>query len=340
MSSPGISGSTGATRTGRRGSSSGWSRPTPHGCRRGSGSCRSSRIASAANRSLEGEFERQMDAFIADAEARYDRSATDDEALFYLGNAHFLRAAYRFDHDKGMWGAARDGARSKRLADAYVKRHPEHGDAYFMLGAYNYYVEIAPSFVKLIRPLLFLPAGNRAEGLKQLERAYTQGSLFSFQAGMLLMEIYGIVRGAARGRRAHRRAARARVSGQSGGAVRSWRSSISARRSRTTPGAAAQYEKVIASESRRAEPRAGALPRPARSRVVAVAAVAQRRGDPRRCPRRSMQARHARVGDAGVPAAPRELSRAARRRRAAGRREARAGGAEVEGSPQGARRIC
>ena len=111
-----------------------------------------------------GEFERQIDAFIADAASRYDRSATDDEALFYLANAHFLRASCRFDHDKGMWGAARDGARSKRLSDAYVKRHPEHGDAYFMLGAYNYYVEIAPAFVKLIRPLLFLPAGNRVEG--------------------------------------------------------------------------------------------------------------------------------------------------------------------------------
>jgi hypothetical protein len=134
---------------------------------------------SEANRSLEVEFERQMDAFIADAEARYNRSATDDEALFYLANAHFLRASYRFDHDKGMWVAVRDGARSNRLADIYVKRHPEHGDAYFMLGAYNYYVEIAPSFVKLIRPLLFLPSGNRVEVLKQLERAYTQGSFFS-----------------------------------------------------------------------------------------------------------------------------------------------------------------
>jgi len=100
------------------------------------------------NRALGPEFERQMDAFIADAESRYGRSASDDEALFYLGNAHFLRAAYRFDYDKGMWGAARDGARSKRLADAYVKRRPEHGDAYFMLGAYNYYVEIVDDYDK------------------------------------------------------------------------------------------------------------------------------------------------------------------------------------------------
>ena len=59
-----------------------------------------------------------------------------------------VRAAYRFNHDKGMWGAARDGAKSKRYADAYVKRHPGHADAYFTLGTYNYYVELAPSFIK------------------------------------------------------------------------------------------------------------------------------------------------------------------------------------------------
>jgi tetratricopeptide (TPR) repeat protein len=209
---------------------------------------------SSANRSLEGEFERQMDTLIADAEARHSRSATDDEALFYLANAHFLRAKYRFDHDKGMWGAARDGARSKRLADLYVKRRPEHGDAYFMLGAYNYYVEIAPSFVKLIRPLLFLPAGNRVEGLKQLERAYTQGSLFSFQAGMLLMEIYATFEGRpADGIRTGEQLARTYPENPEvlfelaelhlGPAVEDY------------GGAATQYERIIAAESRRAEPR-------------------------------------------------------------------------------------
>ena len=147
------------------------------------------------DRNLQAEVERQLDSFINDAGARYDRSEKDDEALFYLANAHMVRAAYRYNHDKGMWGAARDGAKSKRYSDAYVKRHPEHGDAYFALGTYNYYVELAPSFIKVIRPLLFLPAGNRAEGLKQLERAYTTGSLFSFQAGMVLMEVYGSFEG-------------------------------------------------------------------------------------------------------------------------------------------------
>jgi tetratricopeptide (TPR) repeat protein len=210
--------------------------------------------ASRTDRSLQAQFERQMEAFITDAEARYNRSDTDDEALFYLGNAHLVRAAYRFNNDKGMWGAARDGAKSKRYADAYVKRHPGHADAYFTLGTYNYYVELAPSFIRVIRPLLFLPSGNRADGLKQLERAYTQGRLFSFPAGMVLMEIYGSFEGRpADGVRVGEELARAYPDNPSvhfalaelylGPAVED------------SAKAAAQYEKVIASESKRAQPR-------------------------------------------------------------------------------------
>src|SRR5262245_46185353 len=69
----------------------------------------------------QAEFEKGIDAFLADAGVRYDRSDKDDEALFYLASGYLLRATYRFDHDKGMWGAARDGARSKKFSDTYIK---------------------------------------------------------------------------------------------------------------------------------------------------------------------------------------------------------------------------
>jgi len=150
---------------------------------------------SRETRALEPDFERQMEAFLDAAEARHNRSGTDDEALFYLANGHLLRAMYRLNHNKGIWGAARDGVRSKRLTETYLKRHPEHGDAYYALGTYNYYVEIAPAFVRVIRLFLFLPAGDRAEGLKQIERAHMEGSLFAFQASLTLMEIYGAFEG-------------------------------------------------------------------------------------------------------------------------------------------------
>ncbi len=139
---------------------------------------------------LRAEFERRLDAFIGLADKRYARTTRDEEALFYLAQAHLMRARYRVDYDKGMWGAARDGVKSRSYSLAYLKVHPEHGDAYLALGLYNYYVELAPAFFKVIRFLLFLPAGNRAEGLKQIERSASQGSLFGPQAQELLIEVY------------------------------------------------------------------------------------------------------------------------------------------------------
>src|SRR6185295_18219180 len=95
------------------------------------------------------------------------------------------------------WGAARDGVKSKSYSESYLKVHPEHGDAYLPLGMYNYYVELAPAFFKVLRFLLFLPSGNRVEGLKQIERAGSQGSLFGPRADLLLVEIYSEFEGRA-----------------------------------------------------------------------------------------------------------------------------------------------
>ena len=78
---------------------------------------------------LRAEFEKRLDEFIGLAEKRYARTSRDEEALFYLAQAHLMRARYRVDFDKGMWGAARDGVRSRSYSLSYLKVHPEHGDA-------------------------------------------------------------------------------------------------------------------------------------------------------------------------------------------------------------------
>jgi hypothetical protein len=141
------------------------------------------------------QFERDIDAFIDRASDRKDRSSEDTEALFYLAQAYLLRGTFRLDHDKGLWGAARDAAKSKGYADQYIKRHPEHADAYLTLGLYNYYADIAPNFVKVLRILLLLPSGNRAEGMKQLERVAREGTLFAPFAEMALADILGSYEG-------------------------------------------------------------------------------------------------------------------------------------------------
>ena len=140
-------------------------------------------------------LEQSIDAFLDAAAARYDRSHADAEALFYLAQGHLLRSKFRFDEDRGIFGAARDAARAKGFADSYLKQHPEHGDAYLALGMYNYYVDIAPTFIKVLRALLFLPAGDRSEGLRQLQRAANDGHLFAPLAQVVLADIYSSLEG-------------------------------------------------------------------------------------------------------------------------------------------------
>lgn len=139
-------------------------------------------------------FEKSIDEFLAKAEQRHSRSAADTEALFYLAQGYLLRGIQRIEQDK-VWGGARDAAKSKGFAEQYITRHPEHADAYLTLGLYNYYVDIAPNFVKVLRILLFLPSGDRAKGMQQLERTAREGSLFAPLAEIALGEIYGSLEG-------------------------------------------------------------------------------------------------------------------------------------------------
>src|SRR5579864_4793149 len=140
-------------------------------------------------------FEQSINAFIGRAADRYDRNRTDEDALFHLAFAYTLRSAYRFEYQTGVIGAARDGGRARGYIDTYLKAHPEDGDARLVRGMYNYFVDLAPSFVHIFRFLLFLPAGNRVGGLADIEYASAHGALFGRMAQLQLVPIYGALEG-------------------------------------------------------------------------------------------------------------------------------------------------
>jgi hypothetical protein len=135
-------------------------------------------------------FERELDAFIAAADQRYSHSQRDQDALFYRAAGHMLRALYKFENDEGMVSAARDAAHAKGDIEMYLKTHPDDGDAYLILGSYNYYTSLAPGYARVLGFLLFLPSGNRTLGLQQLERAAAHGRLFGTEAELVLLDVY------------------------------------------------------------------------------------------------------------------------------------------------------
>lgn len=148
-------------------------------------------VSDATEGSSDKELEERAQKLLDQAGARYRRDSHDLEALFYLAQTHGLRAGYRLQHKKDFLGGVHDAVESKRYSEAYLQLDPGRADAYLALGLYDYYADLAPSLVKFFRLLLFIPGGNRVEGLSHLEYAARRGEMWAPQAQLELIQIYG-----------------------------------------------------------------------------------------------------------------------------------------------------
>jgi tetratricopeptide (TPR) repeat protein len=82
--------------------------------------------------------------------------------------------------------AARDGKRIKNALERALTLDPDLDDANAGLGLYQYYADVAPSVLKVLRWFLGLPGGDRATGLAQLQRARERGVLLRAEAAYQL----------------------------------------------------------------------------------------------------------------------------------------------------------
>ncbi|HEX4825529.1 MAG TPA: hypothetical protein VFV19_14595 [Candidatus Polarisedimenticolaceae bacterium] len=132
------------------------------------------------NLELQALFEHQLNGVVA---------AEDDDTLLWSGNAHLLLAQLRAWQKRPM-AAAFEAKKAKKTLEEAVRDGAQASDAYFGLGTYNYMADALPSFVKGLRALLFIPAGNRERGIEQLETAARESPHFAFEARILLITLY------------------------------------------------------------------------------------------------------------------------------------------------------
>ena len=141
------------------------------------------------NRGLDAAFMRDANAAIATTEAWTAREPKSAEAWFYLGAAYALRVQFRVLRNEKL-SAARDGKRIKQALEKSIAFDPQLNDAYFGIGLYEYYADIAPAAAKFLRWLLLLPGGNKAQGLQRMLRAQSSGELLRGEADFQLHVIY------------------------------------------------------------------------------------------------------------------------------------------------------
>jgi tetratricopeptide (TPR) repeat protein len=141
------------------------------------------------NRRLDRRFESSVEEAIRAAEAWTVRQPDSAEAWFYLGGAYAARVQWRVLRHERL-AAARDGKRIKDALERAVALDPGLDDAFFGLGLYQYYADVAPTAAKMLRWLLLLPGGDREKGLELMLRARARGELLRGEADYQLAIIY------------------------------------------------------------------------------------------------------------------------------------------------------
>jgi tetratricopeptide (TPR) repeat protein len=89
-----------------------------------------------------------------------------------------------------MLSAAQDGKRIKEALERALALDAELHDAYFGIGLYHYYADVAPGAAKMLRWLLLLPGGDKTEGMREMLRARGAGQLLRSEADYQLHLIY------------------------------------------------------------------------------------------------------------------------------------------------------
>jgi hypothetical protein len=138
---------------------------------------------------LDDAFSSAVERAIRRAEEWTVREPEDAEAWFYLGGAYAARVQWRVLRGEKL-AAARDGKRIKEALERALTLDPALDDAYFGVGLYRYYADVAPTAAKILRFLLLLPGGDREAGLAQMLRARERGRLLQGEADYQLHIIY------------------------------------------------------------------------------------------------------------------------------------------------------
>ena len=139
--------------------------------------------------SRDASFAERVDAIVAAADAWTEREPQSAEAWFYLGGAYGARVQWRVLRNQHI-AAARDGKRIKDALERALALDPAMHDAWFGIGLYHYYADIAPTAARVLRWLLFLPGGDRQEGLVEMLRARDRGQLLRSEADYQLHVLY------------------------------------------------------------------------------------------------------------------------------------------------------
>ncbi|MFP6640726.1 MAG: hypothetical protein VCC04_10825, partial [Myxococcota bacterium] len=136
----------------------------------------------------EASIDAAADRAIELADIRLERNAADGEALSHKGMALMIQA--RLNGMQGRYlSAGRAGEQGRPLLERSLVLDASQAQGQFPLGVYYYYAGIAPSFIKWVSWLWFVPKGDREKGLSLMRQVRDGQGIRSDEARFMLMII-------------------------------------------------------------------------------------------------------------------------------------------------------
>lgn len=123
------------------------------------------------------------------SEARLKRNARDVEALYLLGAAEGLEAAYAAGVERKYMPALRTGSSAVSRHKKVLELSPEFHDAELTIGLQNYVIGSLSLPLKMLAKT-FGVSGSKKRGLKELERVAEEGQWARDVARVLLVDLY------------------------------------------------------------------------------------------------------------------------------------------------------
>jgi len=142
-----------------------------------------------ADRKQSDEFRRWTRQAKQLSEARLRKDAKDVEALYFLGAAEGLEAAFAAGVERKFMPAFRAGTDSVERHRAVLKLAPDFHDAELTIGLMNYVVGSLPLPAKMLAATMGV-RGSKKRGLEALERVAGKGKWARDLARMLLIDLY------------------------------------------------------------------------------------------------------------------------------------------------------
>ena len=123
------------------------------------------------------------------AEARLRKDPKDVDALYYLGAAEGLEAAFAGAVERKFMAALRSGSKSVDHHRNVLKLSPEYRDAELTIGLQNYIIGSLPMAAKMLVATMGV-RGSKKRGLETLEKVSLEGENSRDLARVLLVDLY------------------------------------------------------------------------------------------------------------------------------------------------------